>query len=206
MISIIDLGIGNIGSIVNMLNYLGYESTIVKNPNELEKANKIILPGVGSFDRAILTIKSRGLDEIISHKSEKEKIPILGICLGMQLLTNGSEEGSKQGLGLIDAETKNLSSRLKKLEKNIPVPHMGWNQVKKSKFNPLTKDIDIDDKFYFVHSYYVDCNFEKESILKTNYGFEFDAAFNKDNIFGVQFHPEKSHKYGMKIFKNFSKI
>ena len=199
MIVIVDYKMGNVGSILNMLKYLDIKACISSDKNVIKKSKKLILPGIGSFDKAFDNIHKLGLHNILEHKAKVDKVPILGICLGMQILTNGSEEGIKKGFGWIDAETIKFKSNL-----DYKVPHMGWNRVSKSNKNKLTDDLNHDTKFYFVHSYYVRVKNEENSILKTDYSVKFDAAINKDNIYGVQFHPEKSHKHGMKILNNFS--
>lgn len=205
MITIIDYEMGNVGSIANMFKYIGVESTIESDPDKIKKASKILLPGVGSFDMAMKKIQEKGLDEVLNEKALKEQIPILGICLGMQLLTHGSEEGELNGLGWIPAKTIRFKNRI---DNKLKIPHMGWNIVKKHQKSSLTEGFEAFDesKFYFVHSYFVEVEDEKNSILKTEYGVKFDSAIEKDNIFGVQFHPEKSHKFGMKIFENFARI
>lgn len=205
MITIIDYEMGNVGSIANMFKYIGVESTIESDPDKIKKASKILLPGVGSFDMAMKKIQEKGLDEVLNEKALKEQIPILGICLGMQLLTHGSEEGELNGLGWIPAKTIRFKNRI---DNKLKIPHMGWNIVNKHQKSSLTEGFEAFDesKFYFVHSYFVEVEDEKNSILKTEYGVKFDSAIEKDNIFGVQFHPEKSHKFGMKIFENFARI
>ena len=205
MITIVDYGMGNLGSIKNMFKYIGVESTIESDVDKIKNASKILLPGVGSFDTAMNKIDESDLKEVLDEKALREQIPILGICLGMQLLTKGSEEGSVSGLGWIEAQAMNFKDRI---DKKYKVPHMGWNLVNKSNDSLLTKGFDKFDEvvFYFVHSYFVKVEDEKNSILKTNYGVEFDSAIQKENIFGAQFHPEKSHKFGMKLFENFARI
>jgi glutamine amidotransferase len=205
MITIVDYGMGNLGSIQNMFKYLGVEVSIESDVDKIKNASKILLPGVGAFDTAMKKINESDLKEVLNEKALKEQIPILGICLGMQLLTNSSEEGSLDGLGWIDAKTISFKD---KIAKNLKIPHMGWNIVTKSNDSLLTADFDTFDetRFYFVHSYYVKVRDKENSILKTKYGIEFDSAIQKDNIFGAQFHPEKSHKFGMKLFENFARI
>ena len=202
MITIIDYGMGNLGSVINMFKRIGVVSKITSDLKEIKRAKKILLPGVGSFDKAMRKINDSGIKEILDYKVLKEEIPILGICLGMQLLTKSSEEGVEKGLGYIDAFTKRFSFQ----DKKYKVPHMGWNLVEKSTPSELTSDFDEESKFYFVHSFYVKVNSEENSIFKTMYGFKFDSAIQYKNIYGAQFHPEKSHKFGMKLLKNFSKI
>ena len=203
MITIVDYGMGNLGSIFNMFKKIGFESKITSDIEEIKDATKIVLPGVGSFDNAMKRINDSSFNEILIHKALSEKIPFLGICLGMQLLTDSSEEGSLPGLGLIPAKALrfNFADNHK-----LKIPHMGWNLVRKSKSSLLTVNLAEESRFYFVHSFYVKVNDEKNSILKTNYGIDFDSAIQNDNIFGVQFHPEKSHRYGMKLLSSFSKI
>lgn len=205
MITIVDYGMGNLGSIKNMFKYIGVVATIEDDADKIKNASKILLPGVGSFDTAMKKINESDLKEVLSEKALKEQVPILGICLGMQLLTNSSEEGEIKGLGWVDAKTISFKDRI---DKKYRIPHMGWNIVRKSNDSLLTSGFEEFDetRFYFVHSYFVKVEDEKNSILKTNYGAEFDSAIQKDNIFGAQFHPEKSHKFGMKLFENFARI
>jgi len=205
MITIVDYGMGNLGSIKNMFKYIGVESKIESDLDKIKNASKILLPGVGSFDTAMKKINESGLKEVLNEKALKEQVPVLGICLGMQLLTNSSEEGILDGLGWVDAKTMSFKSVI---DKKYRIPHMGWNIVSESNESKLTdgfKDFD-ETRFYFVHSYFVKVENEKNSILKTDYGLKFDSAIQKDNIFGAQFHPEKSHKFGIKLFENFAKI
>ena len=203
MVTIVDYGMGNLGSIFNMFKKIGVPSKITSDKNEIEKAEKILLPGVGSFDAAMNKINELDFKELLNYKALEEKIPVLGICLGMQLLTNSSEEGVLPGLGWIQAET--LKFKFEK-EQNLKIPHMGWNLVKKNRDSKLTEDFIDETRFYFVHSYYVKCQYDSNSILKTTYGLTFDSAIQHENIYGAQFHPEKSHKFGMNLLKNFSKI
>jgi len=197
MIVIIDYNMGNVGSIYNMIKKLGYESRITSSLDEIKKANKIILPGVGSFDNGIMNLKKMGLLEILNYKVLQEKVPIIGICLGMQLMTKKSEEGKLEGLGWINGET------IKFVSDKYKVPHMGWNTVNIKKYSKLFEGMDGEIRFYFVHSYYVKCPDTKDVLTTTYYINDFVSSFEKNNIVGVQFHPEKSHKFGMQIFRNF---
>jgi glutamine amidotransferase len=201
MITIIDYGLGNLGSIKNMLKYIGVACEIQSDLESIKRAQKIILPGVGKFDTGMSRINQSGLRDILDYKALKEQIPILGICLGMQLLTNGSEEGSLAGLGWIDAYVKKFQAN-----KNLKVPHMGWNLVKTSNSNTLNESFPIESRFYFVHSYYVEVVKPENSMFKTYYGNEFDSGIVSKNIYGFQFHPEKSHKFGMMLFEQFTKL
>ena len=203
MITIVNYGLGNLGSIFNMLKKIGVTSVISSDLDEIARAEKIILPGVGHFGRAMEQLNSGEFRNVLDQKALKEKIPILGICLGMQILTHKSEEGSHPGLGWIPAKT--VRFRPPK-ELNLKIPHMGWNLVSRSTPSQLTKGFEPNDRFYFVHSYHVQVEDEKNSILKTEYGYSFDSAIQKDNVFGVQFHPEKSHRYGMKLLENFARL
>ena len=202
MITIIDYGMGNLGSVFNMFKKIGVPSIITSDLGQISSATKLLLPGVGSFDKAMKKLNESGIREILDDKVLNEKIPLLGICLGMQLITNSSEEGSEEGLGYINGSAKKFIFQNKKMK----VPHMGWNLVKKSTKSQLTDGLVDNSRFYFVHSYYVKVKNINNSILKTTYGFDFDSAIQNKNIYGAQFHPEKSHKFGMKIFDNFSKI
>lgn len=200
IVGIINIGVGNIGSVMNMLKRLGIKSVLVTDENHFHGVTHLILPGVGSFDAGILNLNNSGLKDILWDKVFNEKLPILGICLGMQMMTNGSEEGNQLGLGWISAEV-NL---LKLKDNTIKVPHMGWNRPQIVRSSPLLKDIEQNCRFYFVHSYAVSCHNHEDVILKVNYGgIEFVAGFQNKNIFGVQFHPEKSHRFGMQILSNF---
>lgn len=203
MIIIVDYGMGNLGSVFNMFKKVGAQSKISGDLEEISRAEKLLLPGVGAFDAAMSKINEKGLLPILNQKALTEKIPVLGICLGMQLLTNSSEEGNLKGLGWIKASAKKIQSPA---NEKIRVPHMGWNVATVSNPSPITKDLPAPSKFYFVHSFSVHVENQSNSMLKTNYGGEFDSGIQNDNIFGVQFHPEKSHKYGMKIFENFWKL
>ena len=205
MITIVDYGMGNLGSIKNMFKYIGVEVNIENDIDKIKKASRIVLPGVGAFDTAMQKINESPLKEILDEKALKEQVPILGICLGMQLLTTSSEEGSLNGLNWIPAKTLCFKKNINK-DKNVP--HMGWNTVRKFNKSPLLTGFEEQEetRFYFVHSYFVKVDNEDHSILKTNYDVIFDSAIARDNIFGAQFHPEKSHKFGMKLFKNFSEI
>ncbi|MEZ4968365.1 MAG: imidazole glycerol phosphate synthase subunit HisH [Flavobacteriaceae bacterium] len=198
MITIVDYKVGNLGSIQNMLKKIGATCEITSDPEILKSAKKIILPGVGAFDSGIESLKKYNLLEVLNDKALKERVPILGICLGSQLLCNTSEEGKLKGLGWINANVK----RFNLTDKKYKVPHIGWNYTHLQKRSNLFKNMYEDPKFYFVHSFYMDVE-DNSGLTKTQYGINFDSAVEKDNILGVQFHPEKSHKFGMKLLENF---
>lgn len=202
MIVIVDYGMGNPRSIANMLKKIRAEACISSDITVIEKASKIILPGVGAFDTGIQNLNDRQLIPILNHKVLEEKTPILGICLGMQLFTRSSQEGKMPGIGWFDAET--IRFKFSQKEKNLKIPHMGWNSVSFKKRNPIWTDNGSElPWFYFVHSYHVVCHNEDNILATFSNGFEFTAAIIKDNIIGTQFHPEKSHRYGMTLMKNF---
>ena len=206
MITIIDLNIGNIGSVVNMIKHVGGNCKVSSDPAEIKAATKLILPGVGSFDKAMNQLRNNKLEEVINEKATLQKTPLLGICLGMQLLTSSSEEGKEKGLGLIPAETLSFNKAFDVKEINERIPHMGWNDIRVEQENDLTKNLIESSRFYFVHSYYVKCSNKGNCLMTSNYGFDFASAIVKNNVFGVQFHPEKSHKYGKKLISNFVKL
>lgn len=197
MICIIDYDVGNIGSIENMIKKIGHECVISRDPIVIKNAKKLLLPGVGSFDYAMNKLEEFNLIEILNEEVLINKKPILGICLGMQLMTKGSDEGLKKGLGWIDAFTNSFRVN------DLKVPHMGWNIVNIKKDSVLVNDFFLENRFYFVHSFFVDCKNKEDILYSTNYGLEFVSGFLKENICGVQFHPEKSHKFGKKLFENF---
>ena len=200
MVTIIDYGVGNLGSILNMFKKIGVEAKLTQSINDVIDAKKLLLPGVGSFDYGMKMLNDTGYVEASNQKVLTEKISILGICLGMQLMTKRSDEGSLNGLGWFDAETVKFD-----LDTTIfKVPHMGWNEVKVEKPNKLFEHMYDEPRFYFVHSYHIKCNKKEDVLLTTKYGYDFVCGIRKDNIYGAQFHPEKSHKYGMKLLKNFA--
>ncbi len=202
MIVIVNYGLGNLGSIKNMFKKIGVESIISSEPSQIINASKLVLPGVGNFGKGMYELEKSGLKDLLTQKVINNKTPILGICLGMQLMTDDSEESGSKGLGWIPART--LKFNFDSLA--LKVPHMGWNTVQVSNDNPLIENSEEEIRYYFVHSYYVKVSDEIHSLAKTNYGITFEAAIQKDNIYGVQFHPEKSHKFGMNLLQNFSKI
>lgn len=199
MITIVDYGMGNLGSIQNMIKKLGHSAIISSKANDIIMADKVILPGVGSFDKAIQNLRALNLIDTLKEYATTNK-PMLGICLGMQLLSNGSEEGTLPGLGLIPGEVKRF-----KIDSSFKIPHMGWNLIQIKKTTPLLKQLDSLDeiRFYFVHSYYYQCDHDENIMTTTSYDKEFTSGVNHGAIYGVQFHPEKSHKFGMQLIKNF---
>lgn len=204
MIAIINYGSGNVRAIGNIYDILRIEYKIIDNPNELENVSKIILPGVGAFDETMSMLNKSGFREILDQKILIDKLPILGICVGMQILSNGSEEGKLQGLGWIDGFVKKIDATL--LEHKPKLPHLGWNSIEIKKQTKLTENINEEIGFYFIHSYYFECKNDNDILTTSNYGKEFTSAVNKENIFGTQFHPEKSHSNGITLLKNFAQL
>lgn len=199
-IVIIDYGMGNVGSISNMIKYLGAKAIVSNEYNVIKSADKLILPGVGHFDRAMENIAKHSLLDVINEMALEKKKPFLGICLGMQLMCNSSEEGRTEGLRLVNAVVKRFDFPE---NRELKIPHMGWNYIQPRKQSTILNGLDDKSRFYFVHSYYVDCANEIDMLTETSYGRTFVSSFEHNNLIGVQFHPEKSHRFGMKIFKNF---
>ena len=202
MVGIINYGLGNLGSIQNMLRVIGEKSVISSALTELNKCDRYILPGVGAFDAGMVRLNESGLADFIKNKAECEKVPVLGICLGMQLLGRKSEEGSQNGLDLIPFD--NIRFRLDNSE--LKVPHMGWDVVEFSQNHRILNNLSMPQRYYFVHSYHAVCDSEENVLMTCDYGYEFAAAVVKDNVIGVQFHPEKSHDFGMDLLRNFVKV
>ncbi len=202
MITIIDYGLGNLGSIKNMLKRIGVKSEVTSSETKILKAKKIILPGVGAYDTAMRRLKELDLIKTLNKKALEDKIPIMGVCLGMQLLLESSEEGTEKGLGWIEGSCYKFKF---KENTELKIPHMGWNFVFEKQSNSIIKNFE-NFKFYFVHSYHAKVKNENNKLLVAKYGYEFDCAVAKENIYGFQFHPEKSHKFGMQLFQNFAKI
>lgn len=202
MIVIVDYGMGNLHSVWKALKRIGFESKVSSSSADVLSAEKIILPGVGHFKSGMEHLTNLKLLEPLNQKALNERTPVLGICLGMQLLTQHSEEGDADGLGWFDAQT--IRFRFDKDHRYLRVPHMGWNQIRPVRENNgLFAGLDDHSSFYFVHSYHVVCNNPKDLLATTDYGIRFASAIKKDNIYGVQFHPEKSHDMGMRVLKNF---
>jgi glutamine amidotransferase len=201
MMTIVDYGLGNVLAFKNAYSKLGIPVNIAKSSNDLKKATKIILPGVGSFDYAIKKLNASGMRQSIESLVLDYEVPLLGVCVGMQILAKSSDEGVLPGLGWIDAKVRKFN-----ILKSPVLPHMGWNNVRPKMYNGLFKDMQDDARFYFLHSFYFDpCN-ELNIEGVSDYGIRFTCAIRHKNIFGVQFHPEKSHDFGMQLLKNYSEI
>jgi glutamine amidotransferase len=201
-VGIINYNLGNPKSIANMLRYLGINTIISSDFKILTKCDYLIVPGVGHFAEGMRKLMNLHLEDILFEHALTLQKPILGICLGMQLLTNHSEEGNENGLGLINARTR----KFKFQNGVLKIPHMGWNNVTVKREANMSIALGNSSRFYFVHSYYVECENEEDVLFSTTYGIEFVSGFQKDNIIGVQFHPEKSHKFGMQLLTNFCNL
>lgn len=204
MITIIDYGSGNIRAIANIYERLKVDYKIARTPEEVNGAKKIFLPGVGAFDETIAKLDSIGFRAVLDKEVLENKVPIIGICVGMQILAESSEEGSLQGLGYIKGRVKKIDATL--LPQKPKLPHLGWNSIEIKRESPLLTDIDPLKGFYFLHSYYFECTHEEDILTCTHYGKEFSSAVNRENVFGIQFHPEKSHSNGVNLLHNFAKL
>jgi imidazole glycerol-phosphate synthase subunit HisH len=204
MICIIDYGIGNIKAFLNLFNRLGIEAKRACSKSDLDRATHLILPGVGHFDRAIQRLNESEIKLPLQDLVLGSNIPLLGVCVGMQMLADGSDEGSLPGLGWIPGWVRGIGKNNQAFK--LPLPHMGWNAVKLNKNNLLFSSLESQHQFYFLHSYYFDLKNKQNTLATTQYGFDFSSVVSHNNIYGVQFHPEKSHKWGEQLLKNFSEI
>jgi glutamine amidotransferase len=210
-IAVIDYKMGNLGSIMNMFLRLGIEAVLTDDLAEIERADKLILPGVGAFDRGMENLHKLGIIPLLNEKVVVKKTPILGLCLGMQLFAKGSEEGKLPGLGWVDGDCiKFHFDHLESVPVNtqiynrLKVPHMGWNNLKPCKAHYIFEGLEPEARYYFVHSYYVQCNDPQDELAKSLYGMEFTSALQHESIIGLQFHPEKSLRWGMQVLKRFA--
>ena len=203
MLAIIDYGVGNISAFINIYKQLNIPLIRATEVNNLNDVSKIILPGVGHFDYAMQKFNDSGMREKVDDLVLNHQIPVIGVCVGMQMMANSSDEGSEKGLGWIEANVVKFKGE--KIDINLPLPHMGWNDIQPTK-NKLFINLQQNPKFYFLHSYYFNCHSQENIIAKANYGHEFTCAANKKNIYGVQFHPEKSHCFGIQLLKNFAEL
>jgi len=203
MIGLINYGSGNIYAISNIYKSLNIPYIISDDTDELAKASKLVLPGVGAFDETMSLLGSKGLTDWLNEQVLEKSTPIIGVCVGMQIMTNGSEEGTLPGFGWVDAEVKKFDPST--LDKKPHLPHLGWNvAVPKDEGHHLFADVDVERGFYYLHSYYCKCNDESDILSTTEYGISYTSAFQHGNVYGVQFHPEKSHHNGTAILKNFA--
>jgi glutamine amidotransferase len=201
MFVIVDYGVGNLTSIQNMLKKAGTEAIISGQPEDIIAATKLLLPGMGHFDNCMEKFSSSGLRPLIEQKVFSEKVPVLGICVGLQMFMRSSEEGSLPGLGWIKGDT--IRFKTERMQQPHKIPNMGWLDIQTTKNSKLTKDL-TDARFYFAHSYHVQLDDTESELIRANYGYHYTVGIEKDNIIGVQFHPEKSHRFGMQLLKNFA--
>jgi len=204
MITIIDYGVGNVFAFQNVFKRLNIPSKIAKCENDLMGSSKLILPGVGHFDYAMSQLNKSGMRDRLDELVLIEKIPVMGICVGMQMMAHKSDEGTLDGLCWIDACVKKFDEAT--INHHTKLPHMGWNDVKPNENHPLFKGLEQEAIFYFLHSFYFKCSNQKNSISKTDYGINFSSSVQHDNVYGIQFHPEKSHSYGERLLENFAKL
>jgi glutamine amidotransferase len=204
MIVIVDYNAGNIASIKNMLNRLNFDCIVSSNKKDISSASKLILPGVGNFDYGMNKLFQLDLIETLDNVVLVNKTPVLGICLGAQIMCKDSDEGVKNGLGWFDANVRKFDKN--RMGEAARIPHVGWNTLKLRKKSRLLDEDDLDPRYYFVHSYHFQANDINDIVAESLYGYSFPCIFEKDNIFAVQFHPEKSHKYGMKLLSNFASL
>ena len=203
MIAIINYGVGNLTSVLNMCKRIGAEAMITSDVEAIKQADRLLLPGVGHFDSCMQQFNKSGLRTIVEQKTFDEKVPLLGICVGAQMMTRGSEEGTEIGLGWVPATTIRFKLSA---QPNYKIPNMGWNEITITQPSPLWNDLPTDARFYFAHSFHFLFDNDAMVTAKANYGYEYAIAFKNNNLFGTQFHPEKSHKFGMKVLENFSKL
>lgn len=204
MIAIVDYGLGNIRAFANVYHNLNIPVIIAKNSKDLTEATKILVPGVGSFDHAMRQLANSGMRGALDQKVMIDKMPVLGICVGMQMLANTSDEGVLPGLGWIDGVVKKFI--LPEGSYTMRIPHMGWNTIQPVNSNSLLKGLDNESRFYFLHSYYFKCTDPSNAIATTHYHNDFESAVNVGNVYGVQFHPEKSHQWGIRLLENFARL
>ena len=204
MMTIVDYGLGNIAAFLNVYHRLNVEARTARTPAQLADASKVILPGVGAFDHAMERLEQSGMRPALDELALRRRVPILGVCVGMQILGRDSDEGSRPGLGWIDGRVRALANLVS--TKEHPVPHMGWNDVRPLSATRLFDGLDSSARFYFLHSYYFECDRVDDAIAVSNYGVDFACAAKSGNVFGVQFHPEKSHHDGARLLRNFAEL
>jgi imidazole glycerol-phosphate synthase subunit HisH len=204
MISIVDYGLGNVLAFANVYRSLNIPVAMAKTAAQLQSASRIILPGVGAFDHAIELLDRSGMREMLDVKVRKEGVPVLGVCVGMQMIAASSDEGRLPGLNWIEGRVRKFNPAA--LSHSTRLPHMGWNDVQPARSNPLFAQLDRDAQFYFLHSYYFECARSEDVLATADYGGEFSCAVNARNVYGVQFHPEKSHHFGTQLLKNFAEL
>lgn len=201
MIAVVDYGVGNLSSIKNMFKKVGIEARIVSTEKEIEAASKLVLPGMGAFDHCMQLYNQSGLSSVVAQKALNDKIPVLGICVGLQMFMRGSEEGKLGGLGWIPGQTVKFQND--KMTEKRKIPNMGWLEIHASKPSKLLEGLE-EARFYFAHSFHVQEENANDALATAHYGYDFTVGLERGNIMGVQFHPEKSHRFGMQLLKNFA--
>ena len=204
MIHIINYGLGNVQAFANAYKRLGVEARLASRADELENAQRIILPGVGAFDHAVTLLDQSGMRGVLTDLVTNRKVPVLGICVGMQLLADSSDEGKLPGLGWVPGRVRTFASASEAAA--LPLPHMGWNDVRSTRDSPLLRNLETDARFYFLHSYYFEPSHQGDILAIASYGIDFSCAVGAGNVYGVQCHPEKSHHWGTRLLKNFAEI
>ena len=204
MITIVDYGLGNIAAFANVYKRMNEPFVVARTPAEIEAAERIILPGVGAFDHALDLLDASGMRGALEIQVREHRKPVMGICVGMQMLMEGSDEGERAGLGWLPGRVRHFSAS--PASEGLPLPHMGWNDVEPKSEEPLFTGLGEDARFYFLHSYYVECGRPADIAATAHYGFDFGCSVHHDNVFGVQFHPEKSHHFGAAVLRNFAKL
>jgi len=199
-IAIVDHGMGNLGSVQNMLRRIGASSVRTADPDEIARADKIILAGIGGFDGAMERLEELGLVDVLNQRVLQDRVPILGVCLGLQLMAHGSEEGANRGFGWLDADVRRFSFPE---DQRLPIPHMGWQEIDLTRSSPLFSETGATPRFYFSHAYHLVCHDPADVVATATYGYSFAAAVHRGNILGTQFHPEKSHVFGMDAYRRF---
>ena len=204
MIAIIDYGLGNVLAFANLYKRINVQAAVARTPDQLRAADRLILPGVGAFDHAMERLEASGMRPALEEAVRGRGVPVLGVCVGMQILASSSEEGARPGLGWIDGGVKRFDPAT--LHQRTCLPHMGWNDVKPVGTEKLFRGLELDSRFYFLHSYFFQCAQRANVLAETEYGVTFASAVSAGNVYGVQFHPEKSHHFGTQLLKNFSEI
>jgi imidazole glycerol-phosphate synthase subunit HisH len=206
MITIVDYGLGNIKAFANVYKRLNIAACYASTPEQLKQATKIILPGVGAFDHAMHMLNQSGLRNSLDTLVLEQKVPVIGICVGMQMMANNSEEGTSAGLGWINGTVKRFHYPNEDVAKKYPLPHMGWNNISPVAASALVANLDDYKRFYFLHSYYFECANSADVVATANYGFDYACIVNHGNVYGIQCHPEKSHHNGVALLKNFAEL